>query len=217
MSERFYGERMLGPTDDGRLLKAGVFNEVEVRIAAGITMAMGAIVFAFANWEKVFAPIQIVTTFFFIEFLARVTLGFHRSPVGIVSRRLTRKHPAQWVSAKPKRFAWTLGMVLSFSMMVITNAEIRGALPRTICLICLVLMWMESVLGICLGCQIHVVLVRLGWTTKDEDYEICAGGVCELPDRGQAPAAPAVPALPVLPVVTEEPRRTRPLVATSAD
>ena len=59
------------------------------------------------------------------------------------------------MSAKPKRFAWTLGLVMSFAMMVITNSDIHGALPRTICLICLVLMWLESVLGLCLGCEIH--------------------------------------------------------------
>ena len=194
MSERFYGERMQGPTEDGRLLHAGVFNETEVRVAAGITMAMGAIVFAFANWEKVFAPIQIVTTFFFLEFLIRVTLGFHRSPVGVVSRWLTRNQAPQWVSAKPKRFAWMLGLVMSFSMMVITNSEIRGALPRTICLVCLALMWLESVLGICLGCEIHGRLVRLGWTTKDEAYEICAGGACEIPARQDPAARPLVAA-----------------------
>ena len=56
-------------------------------------------------------------------------------------------------------------------------------LPRTICLICLTLMWMESVLGVCLGCEIHGYLVRRGWTTKDPDYEVCAHGACELPVR----------------------------------
>jgi hypothetical protein len=46
-------------------------------------------------------------------------------------------------------------------------------------------MWMESVLGLCLGCEIHGFLVRRGWATKDEAYEICANGACEIP----APAA----------------------------
>ena len=51
---------------------------------------------------------------------------------------------------------------MAFSMMIITNSGIRGMLPRTICLICLTLMWMESVLGLCLGCKIHALLVRRG-------------------------------------------------------
>jgi hypothetical protein len=55
---------------------------------------------------------------------------------------------------------------------------VRGVLPRTICLICLTLMWMESVLGICLGCRIHGLLLRRGWTTNDPAIEASAGGAC---------------------------------------
>ena len=89
MTTHFYGQRMDGPTEDGRILQAGVFNEVEVRAAAGITMALGAVAFVYANFEKVFEPIQLVTIFFFVEFLIRVTAGFHHSPVGIVARWIT--------------------------------------------------------------------------------------------------------------------------------
>jgi hypothetical protein len=42
-------------------------------------------------------------------------------------------------------------------------------------------MWSESALGICMGCEIHAFLVRRGWAKKDEAYEICAHGVCEVP------------------------------------
>jgi hypothetical protein len=87
------------------------------------------------------------------------------------------------VSAKPKRFAWTMGLVMSLAMMVITNVGIRGVLPLTICLICLVLMWMEAVLGICLGCEIHGLLVRRGWVRKDEAFEICSGDACAVQQR----------------------------------
>ena len=178
--ERTYGEVIEGVTRDGRALRAGVFNENEVRAAAGITMALGAVAFAFANYEKVFEPIQIVTTFFLVEFLIRVTVGINYSPVGVASRWLARRLEPQWVSAKPKRFAWTLGLIMSFAMMVITNSDIHGALPRTICLICLTLMWFESVLGLCLGCEIYGFLVRRGWREQDEAFEICAGGACDI-------------------------------------
>jgi hypothetical protein len=98
--------------------------------------------------------------------------------MGIIARWMSQRHPPDWVSAKPKRFAWSLGLVLSFAMMIITNSGIRGTLPLTICLICLVLMWLESVLGICLGCEIHGEMVRRGWVKKDEAYEICSHGAC---------------------------------------
>ena len=63
-------------------------------------------------------------------------------------------------------------------MMVITNLGIRGPLPLTICLVCLTLMWLEAVLGLCLGCEVHGLLVRRGWTARDDAFEICAHGAC---------------------------------------
>jgi hypothetical protein len=42
-------------------------------------------------------------------------------------------------------------------------------------------MWSESVLGLCVGCEMHGVLVRRGWAKKDPDLEICAHGACEIP------------------------------------
>ena len=52
-----------------------MFNENQVRAAAGLTMAMGAVAFVYANFAKQFAPIQVVTTLFFFDFLIRVTAG----------------------------------------------------------------------------------------------------------------------------------------------
>jgi hypothetical protein len=144
---------------------------------------IGAVAFSYAYFAHDYAPLQVVTVVFFLEFLTRLTLGLRYSPIGAVARLLTLRHPADWVSAKPKRFAWTLGMGMSFAMVIITNSGIRGTLPRTICLICLMLMWMESVLGICLGCEIHGLLVRRGWTSKDPAFEVCAHGACELPEK----------------------------------
>jgi hypothetical protein len=54
-----------------------------------------------------------------------------------------------------------------------------------LCLICLTLMWLESALGLCLGCKIHALLVRRGWAADDPGYEVCADGSCD-------PLTPAV-------------------------
>jgi hypothetical protein len=183
-----FGERISGLTVDGRELHAAVFNENAVRAAAGLTMVIGAVAFAFAYFDQEYIPLQIASTLFFVEFLVRITIGLRASPMGVLAHLMTRGYPPDWVSAKPKRFAWTLGAGLAFSMMIITNSGIRGWLPRSICLVCLTLMWMESVLGLCLGCKIHGLLVRRGVTTKDPAFEICSNGACEIP----APAAERV-------------------------
>jgi hypothetical protein len=178
--ELSFGQRISGLTADGAELQAAVFDENQVRAAAGLTLVLGAVAFSFAYFDARYIPLQVASTLFFVEFLARLTLGLRYSPMGVIAGAMTVRRAPDWVSAKPKRFAWTLGLGMAFSMMVITNSGVRGMLPRMICAICLTLMWMESVLGLCLGCKIHALLVRRGWATKDPAFEVCAHGECKL-------------------------------------
>jgi hypothetical protein len=164
---------------DAEPLRAAVVDENEVRAAAGLTLVIGAVAFGYAYFAKQYEPLQIAAGLFFVEFLVRVTVGLRSSPIGLVARALTRRREADWVSAKPKRFAWTLGLGMALAMTVITNIGIRGALPRTMCLICLSLMWMEAVLGLCLGCALYALLRRREWVRPDPEIEVCADGVCE--------------------------------------
>jgi hypothetical protein len=178
--ELSFGQRISGRTVDGAELHAAVVDENQVRAAAGVTMVFGAVAFSLAYFNHEYILLQTVSTLFFVEFLTRLTVGLTYSPIGVIARGMTLRQVPDWVSAKPKRFAWKLGLAMGFSMMIITNSGIRGMLPRTICAVCLTLMWMESVLGLCLGCKVHALLVRRGWATKDAAYEVCAHGECKL-------------------------------------
>jgi Trk-type K+ transport system membrane component len=176
-----FGERIPGLIVNGRELRAAVFNENEVRAAAGITMVVGAVAFSYAYFEHQYIPLQATASFFLLEFLLRVTLGIRYSPVGVLAHLLMRRQPPQWVSAKPKRFAWSIGLAIAFAMTIITNSGIRGWTPRSLCLLCLTMMWLESALGLCMGCQLYGFLARRGWITQDDEIEICADGACEVP------------------------------------
>jgi hypothetical protein len=156
-----------------------VFNEIEARAAAGLTMVAGAVAFSYAYFDRQYIPLQAVASLFFIEFLIRVTVGLRYSPFGAVAHAMTSGRRPDWVAAAPKRFAWTLGLAMAFAMTVITNSGIRGYLPRTICLICLTLMWLESALGLCVGCKIHGLAVRRGWTRIVPAGEVCVDCVRE--------------------------------------
>jgi hypothetical protein len=168
------------------LLAAPAVDENQVRAAAGLTMVIGAVAFAYAYFAKQYVPLQVAATLFSVEFLVRVTAGLRYSPVGLVARAMTRRREAEWVSVKPKRFAWTLGLGMALAMAVITNVGVRGTLPRTMCLICLTLMWMESALGLCLGCAIYGLLRRHGWIRPDPEI-VCADGACDpIPRQAQS-------------------------------
>jgi Domain of unknown function (DUF4395) len=164
-------------------------NENEVRAAAGLTMVIGAVAFSYAYFGRQYVPLQAAASLFLFDFLMRVTVGLRFSPVGVVARAVAGWRPPDWVSAQPKRFAWTLGLMMALAMTVITNVGIRGLLPRTICLICLTLMWMESALGLCVGCKLHGLLSRRGWTTPG--FELCSDGTCE-PEVSQVTRLSAV-------------------------
>jgi hypothetical protein len=183
MSSVFANDVLDARTAGGKPLMAPTVNENQVRAAAGLTMLIGMTAFAYAYFDHEYTGLQAVSAFFLFEFLIRITAGITRSPIGVVAGWMTRGFPPDWVSAKPKRFAWTLGTAMAGAMTIITNYPIRGWLPRSICLVCLTLMWLESVLGLCLGCQIHRVMVQRGWIRKDEAFEVCAHGVCDITAR----------------------------------
>ena len=82
---------------------------------------------------------------------------------------------------------WSLGLGIALAMTVITNSGIRGYLPRTMCLICLTLMWMESALGLCLGCKIHGLLARRSW---HPGIEVCVDCAVE-PSRREPTVTPS--------------------------
>lgn len=183
MNRWTYGQSMHGLSAAGRAVRAAVSNEHQVRAAAGLTLLLAAVAFAYAYFAAVYAPLQLVTVLFVVEFGARVLFGVHRSPIGVLAGWMVRHLPPHWVSAKPKRFAWSLGLVLSLAMTIIANSGIRGMLPLSICMTCLTLMWLETALGLCLGCEIYGLLLRRGWATRDEAYEICTSGACSVEPR----------------------------------
>ena len=71
---------------------------------------IGAVAFCYAYFTHNYIPLQAVASFFFAEFLIRVTAGLQYSPTGIVARAITRQHPPEWVWPSPSglrgRSAW---------------------------------------------------------------------------------------------------------------
>ena len=67
--ELSFGQRISGLAPDGTELRAAVFNENEVRAAAGLTMVIGAVAFNYAYFAHDYVPLQVVTAVFFVEFL----------------------------------------------------------------------------------------------------------------------------------------------------
>ena len=175
-----FGDSIPGLLLQGRPVRGKVFNEHQVRAAAGITLLLATVAFVQAWLAQRYLPIQAVTVFFALEFALRLSSGLRGSPVGWLAGRLVARQAPAWVSAAPKRFAWTLGLVMAGAMALITNLGVRGTLPLAICALCLTLMWLETALGLCLGCEIYRLLVRRGWIKVSDAFEVCTHGSCNL-------------------------------------
>jgi len=97
------------------------------------------------------------------EFLTSMVVGLTPiSPFGVVGTLMSIiLHPEPlWKPAKPKRFAWLIGLVLSTScfIFVAVREELGGAylpLVRTTVCLCNIATWFESSLGFCFGCFIY--------------------------------------------------------------
>ncbi len=154
------------------MTKPALVDENQARAAAGLTLVGGGIAFAVALGGSP-VLIRAVSVVFAVDFAVRVLDRLEHSPVGFVAGLLVRWRPAELVSARPKRFAWALGLVMAAAMATITNLGVRGTVPRTVCVTCLVLMWAEAVLGLCLGCELYGVLRRRGLIHERAGFDVC--------------------------------------------
>jgi len=150
-----------------------VLNEREVRAAAGILFLVMLISLMFILLKQDFLLIKYVISAFFIDFIIRVLINPTFSPTLILGRIIVSKQVPEYVGAPQKKFAWTIGLVLSglmFLLLVVLNSY--SVITSITCFICLGFLFFETAFGICVGC----VLYRMFY--KDE-AQYCAGETCE--------------------------------------
>lgn len=165
----------------GKPAPYGVLNERAIRATAGIKFFIGMITVLYTFFTKDFTLVQIVLPLFFLNFLILVLWGPKYSPVSRLGSFFVSKQKPDYVGAIQKRFAWSLGLVMSFTVMLLLfGFGITGILPLSLCGICLILMWMETSLGICVGCKIYYWLINKGILKEPTHRPACPGGACAI-------------------------------------
>jgi hypothetical protein len=96
-------------------------------------------------------------------FLARAAAGPTFSPLGQLATRVIapRLGPARPVAGPPKRFAQTIGAVVTSLAVVFVALGLDGA-AQVLLAMMIVFSGLESILGLCVGCRIFAVLMRVG-------------------------------------------------------
>ena len=164
-----YGEKVPG-------YDATVINEREARAAAGILFMLGMIVIFVGIGYNHIIVARIYLGFLFIDFTIRMITPKY-SPSLLLGKFLVRGQKPEYVGGLQKRFAWTLGWLISIPMMnwFVLHWDITFY-KVLICILCLGLMYLESAFSICVGCKIYKLIVN-------EKPEYCPGGVCEMKKR----------------------------------
>lgn len=167
---------------DGKVIKFGeyvegydvpVLNEREIRAASGLFFVLMFISLMQIVFKQNFLLIKYVITGFLTDFIIRVFISPRFSPSLIIGRLIVSKQAPEYVGAAQKRFAWTIGLILSglmFLLLVIVNSY--SIITGVTCLICLVFLFFESSFGICLGCLFYPLFYK-------NQQQICAGILCK--------------------------------------
>lgn len=140
-------------------------NEISARVVAGGVLVLALLTLATRRpWLLV--PLA-------YGFVARALTGPTLSPLGQLSTRvITPRLPVspKPVAGPPKRFAQALGAVVSVSAALLALKFRRTTAAYALVSLMVVFATLESAFGLCVGCKLFGVLMRLGLVPDD----VCA-------------------------------------------
>ncbi len=162
--------KQFGETVEGYTIP--VLNEREIRASAGILYFFMFLAWMLVIFNENYFLIKLVNTVFLTDFIIRVLISPRYSPSLVVGRLIVGNQTPEYVGAAPKKFAWTIGLVLStiiFLLLVVMNST--SFITGIICQICLIFLFFEAVFGICLGCKFYPLFHK-------ERTQYCPGDIC---------------------------------------
>jgi len=161
-----FGEKVEG-------YQTAVLNEREIRAAAGLLFLVMFISLMFILFKQDFLLIKYIITVFFIDFIIRVLIDPRFSPTLILGRLIVSRQVPEYVGAPQKKFAWTIGLILSglmFLLLVVLNSY--SVITGITCFICLGFLFFETAFGICIGCVFYRLFYK-------NELQHCAGEMCK--------------------------------------
>ena len=151
-----------------------VLNEREARAGAGVLLLPAITSFFISYFEHDFHFTKVFITIFMVDFFIRLFVNPKYAPSLIIGRLFVQNQIPEYVGAEQKKFAWSIGMVLSVLMFfVVVVFEVMTPFKIIICLFCIALLFSEAAFGICLGCIMYQKISK-------KMPQHCPGGTCEM-------------------------------------
>ena len=183
-------------------------NEVEIRLATWITLVFALFSFFLVLFKWEFAISFVLISTIWLDFILKVFISPNLSIFWNIVKLFIKNKPPIWVGAVQKRFAWSIWLFLStfvmFCMLILwryiyvwapellqllnnMDQNIKNAKlivtpfnPAILaCVICLIFMWLESVVWYCVGCSLYFWLVKKWWI-KSYKWQNCANWECNI-------------------------------------
>ena len=169
----------------GEYNKEGTFkvlNERAARASAGIMLLLASIAAINGFILEKYIIVTYISGFLMLNFIIGVFINPRFSPTIAIGTLITYRQSALPTGAAQKRFAWTLGLLLSAAIFLISffllNDPSYFEPVCMLCMLCILLLYMETAFGICVGCKIYDILIRFKIIKRPEVAPNCPGGSC---------------------------------------
>ncbi len=133
-----------------------IVDDVTVRLIAAVVLVVGVVALVTQQWW-LYAVLA-------VDFVLRTGWGPSASPVARLVGRFVRPRvgtAARYTAGPPKRFAAAIGAVLTLAATVLWL--LGATVPVVVIgLVMVVFPALEAVFGLCVGCQVFGLLMRLG-------------------------------------------------------
>ncbi len=131
-------------------------NEKAARTVAFVVMLLAALTLV-TSWYWLLVPLA-------YGFLARALTGPTLSPLGRLASSLIapRLGPEKPVPGPPKRFAQAMGAVIATAAAIAALVFSAHAVADGLLVMLITAAGLESILALCVGCQIFGLLMRVG-------------------------------------------------------
>jgi len=159
-----------------------VLDERRLRASAGIMFLLGLVAFINGFILQRYAVIPYISGFLMINFVIGIFVNPKFSPTMLIASVFVRKQSPLLIGAIQKKFAWSLGLGLSMvifglSLLLINDPSFFDPVC-ILCLSCLILLFLESSFGICVGCKLYYLFIDLKLLKAPEEKPNCMGNAC---------------------------------------
>ena len=160
-----------------------VLDERVMRGSAGIMLLLAIIASINGFILKEYIVIPFIVGFMMVNFMIGVFINPKFSPTVLLASLMVIKQSELPIGAIQKKFAWTLGLALTtaiFSMSLLLQTDVAWFGPVCmLCLICISLLYLETAFGICVGCQLYFLGIRVKLIKAPAVAPNCMGDSCE--------------------------------------